>query len=697
MLIAGIEDKIIKLVNDGLRALGALLCQLIYWLVANLYDLFLNVSSVQFLKESSLKPIYQRLTLILSIVMLFYVTFQTVKYVIQPDTFSDKEQGAGKVVTKMILVVLLIAMVPQIFSMAYKFQNSILKNQIFSKIILGKQDADISTYGRSFSANMFSLFYYVDEDFWGKSKAEKLECDGPLCETVVQMNITTLKTNGNLPYLSVGIKETGEFEDPSGETRKVYGIRFEWLLAVVVGIFICYMLILYCIDAGTRVAQLAFLQIIAPIPIIGYLSPKKDGIFEKWVKQCTTTYIDLFLRMGIIYTILLLSEILYNSYKDGTLLNGLSGVSSEMKFFVYVALVVGLLAFAKKAPKMLQELFPKMGAASGSLGLSWKDRTSGVTDLYQGAKKFGQGAAKVTGAGRRVVGGAAGFVFGMIGGRSFGAGVAGAKKGADKNTKGLWKGSSFKRIANAAHAGAHVRQVRKDIKSEGGTPWGSEHRQEHFKNVAQAQDRKVTQLEKGGKNKDAIRGAADEYKAVKSLKAVWESAKQGGKSQAEIDAAYVNYKNARDAAIKANAGGAARATKPEYDAQGNHIRGTGIEYKDANGQVQYLSIGDDEVDSFSRRIHDNMETSRAGLKGTALGAMTISVQSLDAQGNPILDPQGNPVIVQKKVEDLTAEEYAANIGAIADLADTEANNIKISKDYKEAHTNAKGSENSDKK
>ena len=83
--------------------------------------------------------------------MLFYVTFQTVKYVIEPDKFSDKEQGAGKVVTKMILVVLLIAMVPQIFSLAYTLQNSILKNQIFSKIILGKQDTDVTTYGRSFS------------------------------------------------------------------------------------------------------------------------------------------------------------------------------------------------------------------------------------------------------------------------------------------------------------------------------------------------------------------------------------------------------------------------------------------------------------------------------------------------------------------------------------------------------------------
>ena len=75
------------------------------------------------------------------------------------------------------------------------------------------------------------------------------------------------------------------------------------IFAVIVGGVIAYLLVLYCIDVGTRAVQLAFLQIIAPIPIIGYIAPKKDGIFQKWTKQCITTYLDLFIRTAIIYFI----------------------------------------------------------------------------------------------------------------------------------------------------------------------------------------------------------------------------------------------------------------------------------------------------------------------------------------------------------------------------------------------------------
>ena len=123
-------------VEDILRNLWGSLCQFIYRLIAWLYDLFINISRVEFLTTENIKPIYQRITMILTIVMVFYVTFQVVKYVIQPEEFSDKEKGAGKLTLKMVLVVILIAFVPSIFSWSYKLQNAIFDNQIFTKVIL---------------------------------------------------------------------------------------------------------------------------------------------------------------------------------------------------------------------------------------------------------------------------------------------------------------------------------------------------------------------------------------------------------------------------------------------------------------------------------------------------------------------------------------------------------------------------------
>ena len=132
---------------------------------------------------------------------------------------------------------------------------------------------------------------------------------------------------------------------------------------------------MYTIDAGSRIAQLAFLQIIAPIPIIGYLSPEKDGMFQKWYKQCFSAYIGLFLRLSIVYIILLICGILDTAYQNGDLFRDIGGHSFIMQTFIYITLLVGLLSFGKNAPKMLEEIFPKLGTTTGSLGLGLKDRS----------------------------------------------------------------------------------------------------------------------------------------------------------------------------------------------------------------------------------------------------------------------------------------------------------------------------------
>lgn len=364
-------------VEDLLRGLWGSLCQFFYWLIAWLYDLFINISRVEFLTSENIKPIYQRITMILTIIMVFYVTFEVVKYVIQPEEFSDKEKGASKLVLKMVLVVIMIAFVPQIFSWAYKLQNAIFDNQIFSKVILGKQTANTEEFGRTFSANILGMFYYTDQETWSQKELEEdAKCENVPCRNIVTMNLNSLVEYGEIPLMHVGLTSKGKKTDEgTGSGVNKYYIHFDGLFATIVGGFIVYMLVLYCVDAGVRVAQLAFLQIVAPIPIIGYLAPKKDGIFQKWVKQCFTTYLDLFLRVGIIYFVLLLCQILSDAYNSGTLINNIPGnASTTMKVFIYIALVMGLLMFAKKAPKMLEELFPKSGAASGNFGLKLGDR-----------------------------------------------------------------------------------------------------------------------------------------------------------------------------------------------------------------------------------------------------------------------------------------------------------------------------------
>lgn len=374
------------IVEDTIRTICAFLCKLIYPLISLMYELFINLSSDKILTSSDIKPIYERITMILAIIMVFYVTFEFVKYVIQPDTMTDKEKGATSVIKKLILIVVLIALVPSAFDYAYEFQKRIFDAQVFSKVILGKENTNASSVGKSFATNVFSIFYGIDETSpLYNEESKNPNCDGLNCRLLVRFNLEMLNTNGKLSFLTEGLNARGNLKpnETEGFNKKVnvYLINFNGLFAVIAGIFILYMLIMYCVDVGIRIAQLTFLQIIAPIPIIGYLSPKKDGIFQKWVKQCITTYLDIFIRVGIIYFVMLLCQVFTNAYQNAYQNGRLANISA----IGYIFLVMGLMLFAKKAPKMLEELFPKMGAASGNFGLKVQDRVAPMAARTIGA------------------------------------------------------------------------------------------------------------------------------------------------------------------------------------------------------------------------------------------------------------------------------------------------------------------------
>lgn len=352
-----------------LRKLAGSICNAIYSLISILFDVFYNLANIRILNaryevngvwhDAPITVIYKRVTLLLGIIMVFYVTFQFIKYVLEPDTFSDKEKGGEKLVFKLIIVVVLMGTVPTIFDKAYDIQRLILNSHLIDKVLIGNTNSNMGSFGRNLSANVFSLFYYPDV-----SISEELICEDELeCQEIVKMNLGGLTRAGSMPVITTGLgKKVSEGR---------YAIHFDAWFAMGVGLFLCYILVLYVIDVGVRVAQLTYLQIIAPIPIIAYLSPKKDGMFQKWVKQCVITFLDLFIRLFIIYFMLLvISNISISSIGESINAN----VDETTKTWVYIALILGLLLFAQKAPKLIQELFPNMGAAMGNFGFKPGDR-----------------------------------------------------------------------------------------------------------------------------------------------------------------------------------------------------------------------------------------------------------------------------------------------------------------------------------
>lgn len=356
-------ERLFDIIGSVFNILWARLCSIVYGLIVLAFNLFTEVSQLDILSADKVNGIYQRLTMIITIVMVFYITFEFIKYVISPDTISDKEKGAGKVVARIVTAILLIAFVPTIFSWGYKIQQRILDTNVIPVVILGQKNWNFKSAGSNFAGNVFSAFYRANCD----SETTEKECND--AREKVDKNIAKFKEDKGLLALEGALAGDIISSLKSIVTGKKL-IQFDGLLALVFGCFTLYVLFSYVLDLGTRYIQLLFLQIIAPVAIISSITPQKDSMLKKWAKQCSTTYLDVFIRLAILYFMMLIVSILsssldfYEMTKNG----------EQINVFVYIVVIAGLLIFVQRAPKLLKELFPQGGAASLGFGFSAKSR-----------------------------------------------------------------------------------------------------------------------------------------------------------------------------------------------------------------------------------------------------------------------------------------------------------------------------------
>lgn len=378
----GLSD-VVDIINNAIRGLFANLCQLIYPMIASLYQLFTELGKVFY--NDTFSEIYDKISMIIGVFMVFRVVFWLIELLVSPDKLTDKEKNPGKIIQKVLISVVLLAITPRIFKFAFNLQYDIVNEHLIESIIVTPSYAvtgEEDNIGRLLSAELFSNFYTINkndndevdencERFTGNGEER-----GIIYNRLISLNDLSVLTNGCL---------TDRYDSDSKGESGMYKVNFNGLFAVGIGAVVFWMILMYCISIGTRYVQLVFLQVIAPIPIMCYLTPQKDNMLSKWVKQCTTTYLDLFIRILIISFVMLLIKELFNNSSDFTAATG------ELGNWVKLFIVLGLLTFAKKAPDLIQELLPKsVTKASGDFGLSWKKRTDAMLGgkyVYQAPKK----------------------------------------------------------------------------------------------------------------------------------------------------------------------------------------------------------------------------------------------------------------------------------------------------------------------
>lgn len=405
-----------KFIRQFLASIDVVVFSLLSWMIEGVF----NLSSLM-LSADFAKLIYTRIYIILGVFMVFKLTFSFLKYLVSPDAMTDKEQGVGKLIGRVVAMIIMLIAFPIVFfnpvpgdsqnrTVLAVLQDGVVKT--LPRIILGQAidntnasgGVNAKDNGKELALSMLKSFYYpsvCDEDSknYDQSKASN-------CSEYFTGKSTTISDKG---LESTGIDSFSKFYNSvlNEAGNDTYAYQYMWPLTTVTGILLIAIMAGICIDVAVRCFKLLILEVMAPVPIMTYIDPKasKDGSFAAWSKTLISTYIDLFVKLGTVYLVLLLASALFKQELfDKAAYNNFSGLSY---LYVQVFLVIGLFQFAKMAPKFIKDALGIKDNGGGSGG-------------FMGKAFAGMAGAAAGFAGGVATGGLAGGLSGIMTGASSG-------------------------------------------------------------------------------------------------------------------------------------------------------------------------------------------------------------------------------------------------------------------------------------
>lgn len=689
VFLSWIDDFLEKagdIIGKFFNIIWAFLCSIIYGLITGLFNIFERLTNMDLLDQSNINinGIYQRMTMIITIIMIFYITFEFVKYVLQPDTINDKEKGVEGIIKRIVIAILLIAFIPTVFTTAMKLQDRILETNVIPKVIFGQKDFDYKNAGSNFAGDVFAAFYRVNyEECTTKGDCKEAKAE---VERVVGL---WKERNGLGALITAQGKQLIDITNTS--------VQFDGLLAVIFGCFTLYVIFLYCIDLGVRFVQLLFLQIIAPVAAISYIIPQKDSMLNKWIKQVTTTYLDVFIRYAVLYFMLLIVSILSSSMDFYELSRG---GGNQIDIIMYIFIIMGLLIFVQRAPKLIEELFPKSsGAASIGFGFSGKSRfeplgktissflkpaaaiqgvASGVSSVF---KKDPNGKMKI---GKNRYSFNTDLVKDIKGDKFWDKIRKGATYGtsaAKAGYQGAKAGAKTGRFSQANLAAQQSVQQDEAVVNKGGSVLGATFRGTHYQEVKANIQTQIEDLEAIIKAKENVASTVKNMKIMKNFDSyVNDWIERGIGDAAARDKAKKDIEKASRVFAESNRDAAAQAT---FDAA--------IE-KTVRSIYNIPSYGpySEEQQSKLSEVNAIISTLKENKEVDSVKWDTVKVAEEEAarisKGRSIkLDDDR---VVKVGDPELTATMFAEKIGDIADQAEYEVAELKSREETRRAQANA---------
>lgn len=384
-------------INAG-RTIVAFLDRIGVELLSAIYKIFYMVANATIIKGDVLKVFYSRIQLILGILMIFKLAMSILNIIINPDLIKDQKQGAGKIVTRIVVALFMLTLVIPInipnaqsdslnayindhgilFGFLYKTQDTILSENIIAKLVLGiSSDSNsnlnvnnLDDVGYTISSTVLKVFVRINV----KDESEPIcdnenkedPCPNVVCPDEVNASHYALDNVDPQVILDHINENCGKGSDQR------YAFVYTPFLGAIFMIIMSLIIAGFTVDIAVRAIKLAILRLIAPVPIISYINPPKQGggAFDNWTKSLISTYVDLFVRLAIVYFGLFLIRSLLDTGLDVFGGDAAANASTFYAGMAFIFVILGILVFMRQAPGFIKDILGIKGKPMGNVGLS---------------------------------------------------------------------------------------------------------------------------------------------------------------------------------------------------------------------------------------------------------------------------------------------------------------------------------------
>ncbi|MBO5475365.1 MAG: hypothetical protein J5982_02530 [Bacilli bacterium] len=374
-----------------------LLDTMAYGLLATAYNIFDAVSKLNLFGgnaagEELYNTITARFYTVLSVLMIFVFAYQLIMMIIDPD--GKEQKASGTLVKDTLVSIVAIILLPTLFKYMALFQTHVISNNTIGAMILGQNGtAKNQDPGKNISLMVFMSFYHPNNTTYSTFFDENGELRSDAEAQCKAESADDAHPDGRTSTCEKFVEGLGKWKNQKavgiGDLTGIKDLRhwvgdsmeYMWILSTGAGIITAWFFFAYSIAMGTRAVKLGVLQIIAPIPLVFRVFPQTRKTYETWFGEIKKTYLEVFIRLGVIFFIIALIQqvpTFINIIFDAN--NGAG--SGLTKCIATVCLILGMLQFAKDAPDLFKTLFSNGGNLFSGLNFSPKVRSHVESNPY---------------------------------------------------------------------------------------------------------------------------------------------------------------------------------------------------------------------------------------------------------------------------------------------------------------------------